>query len=72
MLAKNNRISSIDIMICNWHYERAEPTASYFALKGFDVATSFRRNGAVAKEQLVLLETRRKTPIKQQLNISKE
>lgn len=72
MLAKNNRISSIGIMICNWHYERAEPTASYFALKGFDVATSFGRNGAVAKQQLVHMETRRKTPIKKQLNKSNE
>lgn len=54
-----------DIMICDWHYERAEPTASYFALKGFDVATSSWRKGAVAKEQLALLETFRKKASKE-------
>lgn len=26
-----------DIMICDWHYEKAEPTPAYFALKGFPV-----------------------------------
>ena len=46
-----------DIMICDWHYERAEPTAAYFALKGFDVATSSWRKGDVAKEQLALLKS---------------
>jgi hypothetical protein len=28
-----------DVMICDWHYERAEPTAAYFALKGLAVVT---------------------------------
>lgn len=45
-----------DIMICDWHYERAEPTAAYFALKGFDVATSSWQRGSVAVEQMKLLE----------------
>ena len=45
-----------DIMICDWHYEKAEPTAAYFALKGFDVATSSWRTGAVAQEQLALMQ----------------
>ena len=49
-----------DIMICDWHYERVEPTAAYFALKGFDVATSSWRNGTVATGQLALLENLRK------------
>ncbi len=26
-----------DVTICDWHYEQAEPTPSYFALKGFSV-----------------------------------
>jgi len=30
---------SKDIVICDWHYERAEPTATLFALKGFNVVT---------------------------------
>ena len=49
-----------DIMICDWHYERAEPTAAYFALKGFDVATSSWRKGAVAREQKAFLEKLKK------------
>lgn len=28
-----------DVVICDWHYNRAEPTAHYLALKGFDVVT---------------------------------
>ena len=39
-----------DMLICDWHYKRTKPTAAYFALKGFDVATSLWRIGAVAKE----------------------
>ena len=40
----NNTHSAIDIIpkdvvICDWHYERAEPTAAYFAIKGFKVLT---------------------------------
>lgn len=54
-----------DIMICDWHYERVEPTAAYFALKGFDVATSSWRNAAVAKEQLAFLENIRKNAAKE-------
>ena len=29
-----------DIMICDWHYERADKSAVYFAMKGLRVATS--------------------------------
>ncbi len=49
-----------DIMICDWHYQRADPTAAYFAIKGFDVVTSSWRKGAVAKEQMALMETLKK------------
>jgi len=28
-----------DVMICDWHYERADQTPVYFAMKGFDVVT---------------------------------
>lgn len=49
-----------DIMICDWHYEKAEPTAAYFALKGFDVVTSSWNKGTVAKEQLALLKNLKK------------
>lgn len=29
-----------DVFICDWHYERPDKSAIYFAMKGFDVATS--------------------------------
>lgn len=28
-----------DVMICDWHYERPDQSAVYFAMKGFDVVT---------------------------------
>ncbi len=28
-----------DVMICDWHYTRPEPTAAYFAIKGLDVVS---------------------------------
>ncbi len=42
---------SKEVVICDWHYERAEPTAAYFALKGFDVLTSTWNNPKVASAQ---------------------
>ena len=33
-----------DVLICDWHYERADQTAVYFAMKGFQVVTCPWRN----------------------------
>lgn len=41
-----------DVMICDWHYERADKTAVYFAMKGFKVVTCPWRNPPVAVEQV--------------------
>lgn len=41
-----------DIVICDWHYERPELTAAYFAQKGFKVATCPWRTPEVALKQL--------------------
>lgn len=41
-----------DVVICDWHYERADKTAIYFAIKGFRVVTCPWRNPAVALQQL--------------------
>jgi hypothetical protein len=41
-----------DVMICDWHYERADKTAVYFALKGFQVITCPWRNPSVVVDQL--------------------
>ena len=41
-----------DVIICDWHYERPDLTAAYFAIKGFSVVTCPWRNKEVANEQL--------------------
>jgi hypothetical protein len=41
-----------DVMICDWHYERPDKTAPYFASKGFSVATCPWRDPALAITQL--------------------
>jgi hypothetical protein len=41
-----------DVMICDWHYERADKTAVYFAMKGFNVATCPWRNPLVGIQQV--------------------
>jgi len=41
-----------DVVICDWHYERPDPTAVYFAMKGFRVITCPYRNPDVAVEQM--------------------
>ncbi len=41
-----------DIVICDWHYERPDKTAVYFAMKGFDVVTCPWRNPSIAVCQL--------------------
>ena len=44
-----------DVFICDWHYERLDPTAVMFAMKGFKVAMCPWRNGDLAKKQLQLM-----------------
>lgn len=41
-----------DIVICDWHYNRAEPTAPLFALKGFDVVSCPWNRYEVAEKQV--------------------
>ncbi len=41
-----------DVFICDWHYERADLTAVYFAMKGLDVATCPWRNPGFAARQM--------------------
>lgn len=49
-----------DVMICDWHYERADKSAVYFAMKGFRVATSPWRNPELAVRQINDMVTFRK------------
>jgi hypothetical protein len=41
-----------DVVINDWHYERADPTAPYFAAKGFTVVTCPWKLGEVAATQI--------------------
>lgn len=41
-----------DVIICDWHYERAEPTAAYFALEGLAVVTCPWKNPVSAVQQV--------------------
>jgi len=49
-----------DVMICDWHYERPDKTAVYFAMKGFKVATCPWQNPAVAIQQSIDMANFRK------------
>ena len=46
------RLVPKDIMICDWHYERALPTAEHFAVEGFSVLACPWRRPDVALAQL--------------------
>ena len=49
-----------DVVINDWHYERPDPTAAYFALNGFQVITCPWRKPEVTKEQLEMMVSLRK------------
>ncbi|MBT8301916.1 MAG: family 20 glycosylhydrolase, partial [Maribacter sp.] len=56
----NNTARAIDmipksVVICDWHYEKAYPTAALFAMKGFDVITCPWRNPEVAVSQVAMM-----------------
>lgn len=54
-----------DVMICDWHYERPDKTAVYFAMKGFQVVTCPWQNAAVAVQQSNDMVTFRKDATKE-------
>ena len=41
-----------DVVICDWHYERAEQTAVFFAMKGLDVVSCPWKNPEVGAAQV--------------------
>ncbi|MBT8298674.1 MAG: glycoside hydrolase, partial [Maribacter sp.] len=43
------------VVICDWHYEKAYPTAALFAMKGFDVITCPWRKPEVAVSQVAMM-----------------
>jgi hypothetical protein len=50
-----------DVVICDWHYERAEPTAAYFALKGFRVIACPWSKAHVTRAQIEQIQMLRQT-----------
>lgn len=55
--SRNNTYPAVDmipkdVVICDWHYERADKTAVYFAMKGFRVITCPWRSPDIATTQL--------------------
>ncbi len=55
-----------DVVICDWHYEKAEPTAAYFAMKGFKVVTCPWNKADIALtqlDQILFLRKNSSTPI---------
>jgi hypothetical protein len=48
-----------DIVICDWHYEAAPPTAAYFAMKGFEVIACSWNKPPVALAQVELIAEQR-------------
>lgn len=44
-----------DVVICDWHYNRAIPTPMYFAMKGFDVIACGWNVPEVAKTQVEMM-----------------
>lgn len=61
----NNTEKAIDlipknVVICDWHYEKAIPTPAYFSLKGFNVIACSWRKPAVANEQVKMMQDFRK------------
>ena len=41
-----------DVFVCDWHYDRPEPTPVYFAMKGLDVAICPWKKPDVALKEL--------------------
>jgi Glycosyl hydrolase family 20, catalytic domain len=53
------RLIPHDIVICDWHYDRALPTTEYFAVEGFPVLAAPWRRPDVALAQLAAIRTAR-------------
>jgi hypothetical protein len=52
-----------DVFICDWHYERADLSCVYFAMKGFTVATCPWRNPEISALQLKnMVDFRQQSP----------
>lgn len=52
---------SKEVVVCDWHYERAEPTPAYFAMKGFPVISCPWNKADVAADHREAFQAFRKT-----------
>jgi hypothetical protein len=52
-----------DVVICDWHYARADQTPVYFAMKGLDVVSCSWKNPDVAAMQVSDMVRFRKSPM---------
>jgi hypothetical protein len=50
-----------DVILCDWHYERPDPTPAYFAIKGFKVVSCPWKSSAPAIQQADDMARWRKT-----------
>ena len=52
-----------EVVICDWHYERPDKTAVYFAMKGFRVITcSWRKPEVAIKQVQDMVSFRKESP----------
>ena len=54
-----------DVVICDWHYERPDPTPVYFAMKGFRVITCTGRKPETSVSQAEFMARFRKSTTKE-------
>ncbi len=52
-----------DVVICDWHYERADPTSALFAMKGFRVITCPYNKPEVTRAQLAMYDSFRENTV---------
>jgi hypothetical protein len=53
-----------DVVICDWHYERADQTPAYFAIKGFRVITCTGGKPEISVQQTLDMASFRKSTAK--------
>jgi hypothetical protein len=54
---------SRDVVICDWHYERADPSAALFAMKGLRVITCPWNKPEVTRAQLAMFDSFRENTV---------
>jgi len=58
-----------DVVICDWHYERADPSAAFFAMNGFRVITCPWRSPDITSTQLEMTDIFRENTMPEQKDL---